>query len=63
MPDGDKCFIRFFVALKPCIDDFLLGCKSYIAMDATHLTGRSRGQLQQMLQWMGRMGYFLWHME
>jgi hypothetical protein len=63
MPDGDKCFIRFFVALKPCIDDFLLGCKPYIAMDATHLTGRFRGQLQQLLQWMGRMGYFLWHMK
>jgi hypothetical protein len=42
---GDVCFRRFFVALKPCIDGFLQGCKPYIAIDATHLTGRSRGQL------------------
>jgi len=37
--------MRFFVALKPCIDGFLQGCRPYIAMDATHLTGRSRGQM------------------
>lgn len=43
--NGDVCFTRFFVALKPCIDGFLQGCRPYIAMDATHLTGRSRGQL------------------
>ena len=42
---GDVCFRRFFVALKPCIDGFLQGCRPYIAIDATHLTGRSRGQL------------------
>jgi hypothetical protein len=42
---GDVCFRRFFVALKPCIDVFVNGCKPYIAMDSTHLTGRSRGQL------------------
>ena len=43
--NGDFCFRRFFVALKACIDGFLQGCRPYIAMDATHLTGRSRGQL------------------
>lgn len=42
---GDVCFRRFFVALKPCIDGFLQGCRPYISIDATHLTGRSRGQL------------------
>jgi hypothetical protein len=42
---GNISFRRFFVALKPCIDDFLQGYRPYIAMDATHLTGRSRGQL------------------
>jgi hypothetical protein len=42
---GAMCFRRFFVALKPCIDGFLQGCRSYISMDSTHLTGRSRGQL------------------
>ena len=43
--NGKVCFMRFFVALKPCIDGFLQGCRPYIAMDATHLIGRSRGQL------------------
>ncbi|XP_062188868.1 uncharacterized protein LOC133892165 [Phragmites australis] len=43
--NGAVCFRRFFVALKPCIDGFLQGCMPYIAMDSTHLTGRSRGQL------------------
>jgi hypothetical protein len=42
---GDVCFRRFFIALKPCIDGFVEGCRPYIAMDSTHLTGRSRGQL------------------
>jgi hypothetical protein len=40
---GEICFRRFFVALKQSIDCFLFGYRSYIAMDATHLTGRSRG--------------------
>jgi hypothetical protein len=43
--NGDLCFSRFFIALKPCIDGYLQGCRSYIAMDATHLTRRGRGQL------------------
>jgi hypothetical protein len=40
---GNVCFKRFFVPLKPCIDGFLQGRKPYIAIDVTHLTGRSRG--------------------
>jgi hypothetical protein len=43
--DRDVCFRRLFMALKSCIDGFLQGCRPYIAIDATHLTGRSRGQL------------------
>jgi hypothetical protein len=42
---GEVCFMRFFVAPKFCIDGFLQGCRSYIAMDTTHLIGMSRGQL------------------
>jgi hypothetical protein len=38
-------FRRFIVALKPCIDGFLQGCRPHISMDSTHLTGRSRRQL------------------
>ena len=44
--NGDLSFSRFFVALKPCIDGFLHGCRPYIAMDAKHLTGRGRSQLE-----------------
>ncbi|WVZ62467.1 hypothetical protein U9M48_012216, partial [Paspalum notatum var. saurae] len=43
--NGCISFMRSFVALKPCIDGFLQGCRPYIAMDATHLTGRLRGAL------------------
>ncbi|XP_015694589.2 uncharacterized protein LOC102719505 [Oryza brachyantha] len=43
--NGNVCFRRFFVALKPCIDGFIEGCRPYISMDSTHLTGRARGQL------------------
>ncbi|KAM3226471.1 hypothetical protein ACQJBY_058869 [Aegilops geniculata] len=38
-------FKRFFVALKPCIDGFLSGCRPYLAVDSTFLTGRFKGQL------------------
>ncbi|XP_062203799.1 uncharacterized protein LOC133906007 [Phragmites australis] len=43
--DGKVCFRRIFVALKLCIDGFLQGCRSYLAIDSTHLIGRQRGQL------------------
>jgi len=56
--NGDLCFSRFFVALKPCIDGFLQGCRPYIAMDATHLTGKSRGQLAATVAVNGHNG--LW---
>jgi hypothetical protein len=46
---GEICFRRFFVSLKPSIDGFLLGWWSYIAMDTTHLTGRSKGQLEDVV--------------
>jgi hypothetical protein len=46
---GDVCFRRFFVSLKSCIDGFVNGCRPYIAMDSTHLTERSRGQLASVV--------------
>jgi hypothetical protein len=55
---GDVCFRRFFVALKPCIDGFLKGCRPYIAIDATDLTGRSRGQLAAAVAIDGRNWLF-----
>jgi hypothetical protein len=38
-------FNRFFFAMKPCIDGFLKGCRPYLAIDSTFLTGKFRGQL------------------
>ena len=61
--NGDVCFMRFFIALKPFIDGFLQGCRPYIAMDATHLTGRSRGQMAAAIVVGGNNCLFQWHME
>jgi hypothetical protein len=37
-------FKRFFFALKPCIDGFISGCRPYLAVDSTFLTGKFRRQ-------------------
>jgi hypothetical protein len=38
---GDKVyFSKIFVALKPCIDGFIHGCRPYLGVDSTHLTGQ-----------------------
>jgi hypothetical protein len=38
---GSKmCFSKIFVALKPCIDGFVHGCRPYLGIDSTHLTGK-----------------------
>ncbi|WVZ52457.1 LOW QUALITY PROTEIN: hypothetical protein U9M48_003511 [Paspalum notatum var. saurae] len=39
------CFKRMFVALKPCVDRFLAGCRPYIGVDASSFTGQYSGQL------------------
>jgi len=38
-------FNRLFFAMKPCIDGFLQGCRPYLLVDSTFLTGKFRGQL------------------
>jgi hypothetical protein len=38
-------FRRLFFALKPCVDGFLKGCRPYLAIDNTFLTGKFKGQL------------------
>jgi hypothetical protein len=44
--DGDKNrFKRVFIALKPCIDGFLAGCRPFIGVDASFLHGKYTGQL------------------
>nr|XP_020183292.1 uncharacterized protein LOC109768965 [Aegilops tauschii subsp. strangulata] len=40
-----ECFRRVFVCFKACQKGFLEGCRPYLAIDATALTGRFRGQL------------------
>ncbi|WVZ90494.1 LOW QUALITY PROTEIN: hypothetical protein U9M48_036792 [Paspalum notatum var. saurae] len=43
--NGKIRFRRLFFALKPCIEGFLSGCRPYLAIDSTFLTGRFKGQL------------------
>lgn len=38
-------FSRMFVALRPCVDGFLAGCRPFIGVDASALHGKYRGQL------------------
>lgn len=40
-----QCFRRVFVSFKACWQGFLAGCRPYLAVDATALNGRFRGQL------------------
>ena len=42
---GTRRFTKLFFALKPCIDGFLAGCRPYLAIDSTFLTGKFKGQL------------------
>lgn len=43
--DGEVHFSRLFIAIKPCIDGFLSGCRPYISIDSTHLNGKWNGKL------------------
>jgi len=38
-------FKRVFVALKPCIDGFLAGCRPFVGVDASFMNGKYTGQL------------------
>ena len=38
-------FKRIFVALKPCVDGFIAGCRPFIGVDASSLNGKYTGQL------------------
>jgi hypothetical protein len=40
-----RCFRRLFVAFKSCVDRFLRGCRPYLSIDSTFLTGMFKGQL------------------
>ncbi|XP_014751623.2 uncharacterized protein LOC106865635 [Brachypodium distachyon] len=43
--DGKVYFHRFFMALKPCVDGFLDGCRPYLSIDSTALNGKWNGHL------------------
>jgi len=38
-------FKRIFIALKPCIDGFLAGCRPFVGVDASFLNGKYTGQV------------------
>jgi hypothetical protein len=38
-------FKRMFVALKPCVDGFIAGCRPFLGVDASSLNGKYKGQL------------------
>ena len=38
--NGRKHFSRMFVCIKSCVDGFLAGCRPYLGVDSTHLTGK-----------------------
>jgi len=52
-------FCRMFVALKPCIDGFLNGCRPYLGIDSTVLTARWKGQLASAIGVDGHNWMFL----
>jgi hypothetical protein len=43
--DTVHVFNRLFIAFKPCIDGFLEGCRPYVGVDATFLSGKYTGEL------------------
>ncbi|CAA0842511.1 Unknown protein [Striga hermonthica] len=45
-PSGDGVmFDKLFLAMRPCVDGFLQGCRPYLGIDSTALNGRYKGQL------------------
>jgi hypothetical protein len=41
----EKRFTRMFVSLKACVDGFMNGCRPFLGVDSTNLTGKWKGQL------------------
>ena len=60
------CFKRLFVALRPCIDGFLAGCRPYIGVDASSLKVKYTGQLASVTSvdgrnWLYHLVYGIFH--
>ena len=59
-------FKRIFVALKPCIDGFLVGCWPFLGIDATGLKSKCTGQLASTTgvdghNWLYYVAYVVFH--
>jgi len=66
--DGRVYFSRMFVAIKACVDGFLVGCRPYLGVDSTHLTGKYNGQLAAATaidghNWMYPVAYGIFYKE
>ncbi|KAK3130033.1 hypothetical protein QOZ80_6BG0488050 [Eleusine coracana subsp. coracana] len=61
-------FSKMFIALKPCIDGFVNGCRPYLGVDSTVLSGRWKGQLASAIgidghNWMFPVAYGVFESE
>jgi hypothetical protein len=61
-------FKRIFVALKPCIDGFLAGCRPFIGLDASSLNEKYLGQLVSAIgidghNWLYHIAYGVFNTE
>jgi hypothetical protein len=66
--DNKQRFKRIFVALKPCIDGFLTGCRPFLGVDASSLNGKYTGQLASATgvdghNWIFHVAYAVFHSE
>ena len=65
---GRVHFSRMFVAIKACVDEFLVGCRPYLGVDSTLLTGKYNGQLAAATaidghNWMYPVAYGIFYKE
>jgi hypothetical protein len=66
--NGRVYFCRMFVAIKACVNGFLAGCRPYLGVDSTHLTGKYNGQLATATaidghNWMYLVAYGIFYKE
>ena len=68
LKNGQVYFRRMFVAIKACVDGFLAGCRPYLGVDSTHLTGKYNRQLAAATSidghnWMYPVAYGIFYKE
>jgi hypothetical protein len=57
-----------FMVIKVCVNGFLVGCRPYLGVDSTHLTGKYNGQLAATTaidghNWMYPVAYGIFYKE